>query len=407
MRFALLNSGLGLLATASELHRLRPDADLVLAMDPDGMPWGPRTPQDIAERSLAVARAAASYEPNVIVMACNTGSVHALDVLRTEFEPDIPVVGTVPAIKPAAAAARSVAIWATVATTASDYQRRLIAEFGVRRRSDAGRVSWSGHRHRRRRRKAMTIAIADAASRTPQGLRRGRTRLHRVRTSRRPHRRGRAWAPCSSAPPQPSQPRPCAGPPWPAATSAPTTDAEPGKLTVLLSCRPAPAAGRPAVPPGPRAGAASRHPRPPASQTTTTPDLTVGPAAGQVRRARADQRGPAAGQIRCERARLRWASDGDDRRTRTNGGQTTGRAHQRPANWRPDDRRTRIRPAGRSAGTDLTASLPWWVGLTEWQWRSSRSALAFGVVDGFPVSPCPSDHFDHRRFAPSRDSPFG
>jgi glutamate racemase len=130
MRFALLNSGLGLLAAASELHRLRPDADLIIAMDPDGMPWGPRTPQDIAERSLALARSAAAYEPDVIVFACNTGTVHALGALRAEFEPRIPVVGTVPAIKPAAAASDSVAIWATVATTASDYQRRLIEEFG-------------------------------------------------------------------------------------------------------------------------------------------------------------------------------------------------------------------------------------------------------------------------------------
>jgi glutamate racemase len=169
MRFALLNSGLGLLAAASELHRLRPDADLVIAMDPDGMPWGPRTPQDIAERSLAIARAAASYEPDVIVMACNTGSVHALDALRSEFEPHIPVVGTVPAIKPAAAVASSVAIWATVATTASEYQRKLIEEFGGRATVtpvacpglataiDAGDEG------------ETAVAIADAALRTPAG----------------------------------------------------------------------------------------------------------------------------------------------------------------------------------------------------------------------------------------------
>src|SRR5215469_9048122 len=167
MRFALINSGLGLLATASELHKLRPDADLVIAMDPDGMPWGPRTPEDIAERSLAIARATASYEPDVIIMACNTGSVHALEVLRSRFEPDIPVVGTVPAIKPAAAAARSVAIWATVATTESEYQRKLIAEFGggsevtpvacpgLASAVDAGDSE------------AIGAAIADAASRTP------------------------------------------------------------------------------------------------------------------------------------------------------------------------------------------------------------------------------------------------
>jgi glutamate racemase len=167
MRFALINSGLGLLATASELHRLRPDADLVIAMDPDGMPWGPRTPEDIAERSLAIARAAANYQPDVIIMACNTGSVHALEVLRAEFEPRIPVVGTVPAIKPAAAAARSVAIWATVATTESAYQRGLIAEFGGG--ADVTPVACPGLATAvdAGDNEAIEAAIADAAARTP------------------------------------------------------------------------------------------------------------------------------------------------------------------------------------------------------------------------------------------------
>jgi glutamate racemase len=130
VRIALINSGLGLLAAAVALHRMRPDADLVLACDPDGMPWGPRTPSGITERALLCAAAAAGYEPDVLVMACNTGSVHALERLRAEFEPAIPVIGTVPAIKPAAAAHQNVAIWATAATTASAYQQRLIAEFG-------------------------------------------------------------------------------------------------------------------------------------------------------------------------------------------------------------------------------------------------------------------------------------
>ena len=130
MRIALINSGLGLLAPAAALHRMRPDADLILAPDPEGMPWGPRTPEGIAERAMLCARAAARFHPDVLVMACNTGSVHALEPLRAEYEPGIPVIGTVPAIKPAAAAHHQVAIWATVATTASAYQRRLIAEFG-------------------------------------------------------------------------------------------------------------------------------------------------------------------------------------------------------------------------------------------------------------------------------------
>jgi glutamate racemase len=131
MRIALINSGLGLLAAAAALRRMRPDADLVLAMDPDGMPWGPRRPDDIAARSLACARAAAAYRPDVLVFACNTGSVHALGVLRAEFEPGLPVVGTVPAIKPAAAAGQPAVIWATAATTGSLYQRGLIEQFAA------------------------------------------------------------------------------------------------------------------------------------------------------------------------------------------------------------------------------------------------------------------------------------
>jgi glutamate racemase len=171
MRIALINSGLGLLAAAAALRGMRPDADLVLAMDPDGMPWGPRRPDDIAARSLACARAAVAYQPDVLVFACNTASVHALGVLREEFEPGLPVVGTVPAIKPAAAAGQPVAIWATVATTGSAYQRGLIEQFAagvpvaevacpgladaIHAGDDAG----------------IDAAVAAAAERTPPGTR--------------------------------------------------------------------------------------------------------------------------------------------------------------------------------------------------------------------------------------------
>ena len=133
------------------------------------MPWGPRTPDDIAQRSLAAARATAAFGPDVIVFACNTGTVHAIGALRAEFEPGIPIVGTVPAIKPAAAHSESVAIWATVATTASAYQRQLIADFagsalvtavacpGLADAVDAGDEA------------GIRAAVAAAAARTPAG----------------------------------------------------------------------------------------------------------------------------------------------------------------------------------------------------------------------------------------------
>ncbi|WP_393054533.1 glutamate racemase [Streptomyces sp. LN549] len=129
MKIALMDSGIGLLAAAAAVRRLRPDADLVLSSDPGSMPWGPRTPEDVTARALAVARAAADHRPDALIVACNTASVHALATLRAELEPALPVIGTVPAIKPAAAAGGPVAIWATPLTTGSPYQRGLIRDF--------------------------------------------------------------------------------------------------------------------------------------------------------------------------------------------------------------------------------------------------------------------------------------
>ncbi|GAB1331102.1 aspartate/glutamate racemase family protein [Streptomyces sennicomposti] len=124
-----MDSGIGLLAATAAVRRLRPDADLVLSLDPAGMPWGPRTPEDLTARAVAVAEAAAAHRPDALIVGCNTATVHALTALRELLEPDLPVVGTVPAIKPAAAGGGPVAIWATPATTGSPYQRNLIRDF--------------------------------------------------------------------------------------------------------------------------------------------------------------------------------------------------------------------------------------------------------------------------------------
>ncbi|MFD8993223.1 glutamate racemase [Streptomyces abikoensis] len=132
MKIALIDSGNGLLAAAAAVRRLRPDADLVLSSDPASMPWGPRTPEDLTQHALACARAAAAHRPDALIVACNTASVHALEAIRAELEPGLPVIGTVPAIKPAAADGGPVAIWATPATTGSPYQRGLIRDFAAR-----------------------------------------------------------------------------------------------------------------------------------------------------------------------------------------------------------------------------------------------------------------------------------
>jgi len=166
-----MDSGIGLLAAAAALRALRPDADLVLSSDPDGMPWGPRTPEDVRERALGAARAAAEHAPDALVVACNTATVHALDAIRAELEPEIPVVGTVPAIKPAALTGGPVVIWATPATTGSAYQRGLIRDFAAGVRTAEVACPGLADAVDRADGEAIRAAVADAAARTPRGAR--------------------------------------------------------------------------------------------------------------------------------------------------------------------------------------------------------------------------------------------
>jgi glutamate racemase len=167
----LVDSGLGLVGYAAALLSLRPDLGLVLSLDPDNMPYGPRSPDDVRRLILSAALATLPYAPDAVVVACNTASVHGLEALRAELEPAIPVIGTVPAIRPAAATGGPVAVWATAATTSSDYLRGLvdafaadvethpIAALGLAEAIEAGDVA------------AVDACIAYAVSRTPGGVR--------------------------------------------------------------------------------------------------------------------------------------------------------------------------------------------------------------------------------------------
>ncbi|MGW2587479.1 glutamate racemase [Streptomyces virginiae] len=170
MKIALIDSGIGLLAAAAAIRRLRPDADLILSSDPDGMPWGPRTAADLRQRVLGAAQAAASHSPDALIIACNTATVHALPAVKAALEPAIPVIGTVPAVKTAVATGGPVAIWATPATTGSSYQTALIhlhaAGVQVTQIACPGLADAVQHADSF----AIREAVADASRRTPAGV---------------------------------------------------------------------------------------------------------------------------------------------------------------------------------------------------------------------------------------------
>ena len=114
------------------IRALLPAAPLVYAADSAGFPYGTKRPAEIEARVPALlGRLAERFDPELIVIACNTASTIALDAVRAAL--DLPVVGTVPAIKPAAllSKTRTIGVLGTEATVRQPYVDRLSAEFAA------------------------------------------------------------------------------------------------------------------------------------------------------------------------------------------------------------------------------------------------------------------------------------
>jgi len=124
------DSGVGGLSIVAPARALLPTAPFVYAADSAGFPYGIRSEAEIAGRVPALlGRLAERYRPQLIVIACNTASTIALPAVRAAL--DLPVVGTVPAIKPAAEASvtRTIGVLGTDATVRQAYVDDLAARF--------------------------------------------------------------------------------------------------------------------------------------------------------------------------------------------------------------------------------------------------------------------------------------
>lgn len=124
------DSGVGGLSVVAPTRALLPHAPIVYAADSAGFPYGIKSEAEIAARVPALlGRLVERYRPRLVVIACNTASTIALPVVRAAL--DVPVVGTVPAIKPAALASRSrvIGVLGTEATVRQAYVDDLAARF--------------------------------------------------------------------------------------------------------------------------------------------------------------------------------------------------------------------------------------------------------------------------------------
>jgi len=130
-RLLFLDSGLGGLTVLRAARAAMPEAEVLFVADDAGFPYGSKEESVLIGRLVRIVEAASEeFLPDCIVLACNTASTIALEVLR-QISP-VPVVGTVPAVKPAAAITQSglVSVLATPGTVAREYTRTLIDHFG-------------------------------------------------------------------------------------------------------------------------------------------------------------------------------------------------------------------------------------------------------------------------------------
>src|SRR6476659_408450 len=126
------DSGVGGLSVLGPTRKLLPYAPIVYAADSAAFPYGKRSEAEIAIRVPALLGGLVErFHPRLAVIACNTASTIALDHVRSAL--DVPVVGTVPAIKPAAEISKSrvIGVLGTEATVRQAYVDDLAARFAA------------------------------------------------------------------------------------------------------------------------------------------------------------------------------------------------------------------------------------------------------------------------------------
>ena len=129
-RVLIFDSGVGGLSVLGEIRRRLPCCDYIYACDNAGFPYGDKDEASLVNRVDRVIRALiARIDPDIVVVACNSASTVALPKIRAHFLK--PVIGVVPAIKPAARRSKTgvIGLLATPGTVNRAYTRQLIADF--------------------------------------------------------------------------------------------------------------------------------------------------------------------------------------------------------------------------------------------------------------------------------------
>lgn len=129
-KILVFDSGVGGLSIITAIRQRLPACNFVFACDNAAFPYGTKDETTLLHRVEATLQALINKEqPTVVVIACNTASTLVLPRIRAHFT--LPVVGVVPAIKPAAEQSQSgvIGLLGTPGTVTRAYTDQLIEEF--------------------------------------------------------------------------------------------------------------------------------------------------------------------------------------------------------------------------------------------------------------------------------------
>src|SRR4030042_4739824 len=95
----LFDSGVGGLSVLLEIKKILPNESFVFLADQNHNPYGAKSPKELKTLSEKITKFLFKSDIKLLVVACNTATCYAIGHLRSKFK--IPIIGVVPAVKPA------------------------------------------------------------------------------------------------------------------------------------------------------------------------------------------------------------------------------------------------------------------------------------------------------------------
>ncbi len=126
MMIGMMDSGVGGLSVYRDIRIALPEVPVLYVADSAWCPYGNKPPRDIRERVLRIADHLIASGAEIIVVACNSATIHGVEPLRATYP--VPFVGMEPAVKPAAERTRTgvIGVLATEASLAGEKFHRLV-----------------------------------------------------------------------------------------------------------------------------------------------------------------------------------------------------------------------------------------------------------------------------------------